>query len=163
MPKVSLQLNFSHTNLPISANRQKDHLSDVNHCICGRQTTYSRTIRPLDCDRRSQPGWAEDLNTCDRRCLPRSKCDERSPRRIAGPSCRADRIARVGKWMRWGGWAASPTRHTFTFHTGSYDASFRWLSLHAALRNTEGQFSVTAPRKTVRTLQNTAVAVLVWW
>jgi len=41
----------------------------------------------------------------------------------------------------------SPTRRAFTFHTGLNDVAFRWLSLHAAPRNTEAQFSENIAQK----------------
>jgi len=63
------------------------HLSDVSHRISGRQMTYSPAVRPVGWDRRGKNGWAEDLDARDRRRPLRSRCNERSPRHIAGPSC----------------------------------------------------------------------------
>jgi len=44
----------------------------------------------------------------------------------------------------------SPTRRAFTFHMGSNEAAFIGLTLHAALRNTERQFSGNTVQKNRR-------------
>ena len=56
-------------------------------------------------------------------------------------------MARVGKGCTGGGRAVLPTRRAFTFHTGLNYVAFRWLSLHAAPRNTEAQFSGNIAQK----------------
>jgi len=104
------------------------------------QTTYSQAVRPVNWDRRGQPGWADDMDARDRRRPLRSRCDERSPRHIAGPPCWPNRANGEADVRGGGERAVSPTRRAFMFHMGSNKAAFRWLSLHAALQNTERQF-----------------------
>jgi len=100
------------------------------------------TVKPVGWDRRGQPGWAEDLDARDRRCLLRSRCDERSPRRIAGQLCWPNRASREG--MHGGRRAVSPC-----IHAGSNDVAFRWLSQLCRIVR-EGQFSGNSAQKGLR-------------
>ena len=82
-------------------------------------------VRPVDWDRRGQPGWAEDMNARDRRRPLRSRCNERSPRRIAGPSCWPNRASGEADVQGGGEQVVSPTPRAFMFHTESNDTAFR--------------------------------------